>query len=179
MDFSQGQVRVTTLPAHRVLWLAGQQGVQDAVGEALFRAHFAMARTWPIPTCWPRPVRPAAWTVPASRRCWLRPRPGRGRSRAGAGPCTGHFLGADLRHRRMYAVPGRSRRRPSPGADTDRGRTGAGSGSPTRPAARTAARSECRQRCGKRPGHRDLRQCPAFCDNAAAPCARCGDRPCC
>jgi len=40
MDFSQGQVRVTTLPAHRVLWLAGEQGVQDAVGEALFRAHF-------------------------------------------------------------------------------------------------------------------------------------------
>ncbi len=40
MDFSQGQVRVTTLPAHRLLWLAGQHGVQDAVGEALFRAHF-------------------------------------------------------------------------------------------------------------------------------------------
>ncbi len=40
MDFSQGQVRVTTLPAHRVLWLAGEHGVQDAVGEALFRAHF-------------------------------------------------------------------------------------------------------------------------------------------
>lgn len=40
MDFSQGQVRVTTLPAHRVLWLAGEQRVQDAVGEALFRAHF-------------------------------------------------------------------------------------------------------------------------------------------
>ncbi|PSD30890.1 polyketide synthase, partial [Stenotrophomonas maltophilia] len=38
MDFSRGQVRVTTLPAHRVLWLAGQHGVQDAVGEALFRA---------------------------------------------------------------------------------------------------------------------------------------------
>ncbi|WP_277380976.1 DsbA family oxidoreductase [Stenotrophomonas maltophilia] len=40
MDFSQGQVRVTTLPAHRLLWLAGQHGVQDEVGEALFRAHF-------------------------------------------------------------------------------------------------------------------------------------------
>ncbi|WP_401739478.1 DsbA family oxidoreductase [Stenotrophomonas pavanii] len=40
MDFSRGQVRVTTLPAHRLLWLAGEHGVQDAVGEALFRAHF-------------------------------------------------------------------------------------------------------------------------------------------
>ncbi|AWH30052.1 MULTISPECIES: DsbA family oxidoreductase [Stenotrophomonas] len=40
MDFGQGQVRVTTLPAHRLLWLAGEHGVQDAVGEALFRAHF-------------------------------------------------------------------------------------------------------------------------------------------
>lgn len=44
MDFSRGQVRVTTLPAHRVLWLAGQHGVQDAVGEALFRAHFEHGR---------------------------------------------------------------------------------------------------------------------------------------
>ncbi|KAG1240266.1 hypothetical protein G6F68_017830 [Rhizopus microsporus] len=44
MDFSQGQVRVTTLPAHRVLWLAGQHGVQDAVGEALFRAHFELGQ---------------------------------------------------------------------------------------------------------------------------------------
>ena len=41
MDFERGQVRVTTLPAHRLLWLAGREGVQDAVGEALFRAHFA------------------------------------------------------------------------------------------------------------------------------------------
>lgn len=44
MDFAQGQVRVTTLPAHRLMWLAGQQGVQDAVGEALFRAHFVEGR---------------------------------------------------------------------------------------------------------------------------------------
>lgn len=44
MDFDQGQVRVTTLPAHRLMWLAGQQGVQDAVGEALFRAHFVEGR---------------------------------------------------------------------------------------------------------------------------------------
>ena len=44
MDFSQGQVRVTTLPAHRLLWLAGEHGVQDAVGEALFRAHFQHGR---------------------------------------------------------------------------------------------------------------------------------------
>lgn len=29
-----------TLDAHRVIWLAGRQGVQDAVMEALFRAYF-------------------------------------------------------------------------------------------------------------------------------------------
>jgi predicted DsbA family dithiol-disulfide isomerase len=44
MDFDQGQVRVTTLPAHRLLWLAGREGVQEAVGEALFRAHFVEGR---------------------------------------------------------------------------------------------------------------------------------------
>ncbi|SBV36365.1 DSBA oxidoreductase [uncultured Stenotrophomonas sp.] len=44
MDFERGQVRVSTLPAHRLLWLAGREGVQDAVGEALFRAHFAEGR---------------------------------------------------------------------------------------------------------------------------------------
>jgi len=44
MDFNQGQVRVTTLPAHRLLWLAGREGVQEAVGEALFRAHFVEGR---------------------------------------------------------------------------------------------------------------------------------------
>jgi predicted DsbA family dithiol-disulfide isomerase len=41
MDFGRGQVRVTTLPAHRLMWLAGREGVQAAVAEALFRAHFA------------------------------------------------------------------------------------------------------------------------------------------
>lgn len=44
MDFNQGQVKVSTLPAHRLLWLAGQFGVQEQVGEALFRAHFAEGR---------------------------------------------------------------------------------------------------------------------------------------
>lgn len=44
MDFSQGQVRVTTLPAHRLLWLAGQHGVQEGVAEALFAAHFQHGR---------------------------------------------------------------------------------------------------------------------------------------
>ena len=44
MDFDRGQVRVTTLPAHRLLWLAGREGVQEAVGEALFRAHFEQGR---------------------------------------------------------------------------------------------------------------------------------------
>ena len=44
MDFERGQVRVSTLPAHRLMWLAGREGVQDAVGEALFRAHFEHGR---------------------------------------------------------------------------------------------------------------------------------------
>lgn len=44
MDFDQGQVRVTTLPAHRLMWLAGREGMQAAVGEALFRAHFVHGR---------------------------------------------------------------------------------------------------------------------------------------
>ena len=44
MDFDQGQVKVTTLPAHRLLWLAGREGVAEQVGEALFSAHFAHGR---------------------------------------------------------------------------------------------------------------------------------------
>ena len=43
-DFDRGQVRVGTLPAHRLLWLAARQGDADAVGEALFHAHFAEGR---------------------------------------------------------------------------------------------------------------------------------------
>lgn len=44
MDFDRGQVRVTTLPAHRLMWLAAREGDAGAVGEALFRAHFAEGR---------------------------------------------------------------------------------------------------------------------------------------
>ena len=44
IDFERGQVRVTTLPAHRLLWLAAREGVADRVAEALFRAHFAEGR---------------------------------------------------------------------------------------------------------------------------------------
>jgi len=44
MDFDLGQVKVTTLPAHRLLWLAAREGDADAVIEALFRAHFAEGR---------------------------------------------------------------------------------------------------------------------------------------
>ena len=43
-DFDRGQVRVGTLKAHRLLWLAAREGDVDAVGEALFRAHFAEGR---------------------------------------------------------------------------------------------------------------------------------------
>jgi len=44
LDFDRGQVRVTTLPAHRLLWLVAQEGDTDAVIEALFHAHFAEGR---------------------------------------------------------------------------------------------------------------------------------------
>ena len=37
-------LRVTTLPAHRLLGLAAREGDAGAVGEALFRAHFAEGR---------------------------------------------------------------------------------------------------------------------------------------
>lgn len=43
-DFGRGQVRVTTLPAHRLLWLAAREGDAEAVTEALFHAHFAEGR---------------------------------------------------------------------------------------------------------------------------------------
>jgi len=43
-DFERGQVRVSTLKAHRLIWLAGREGDADKVGEALFRAHFAEGR---------------------------------------------------------------------------------------------------------------------------------------
>ncbi|WP_024891086.1 DsbA family oxidoreductase [Luteimonas huabeiensis] len=43
-DFDRGQVRVTTVPAHRVLALAAREGDADAVAEALFHAHFAEGR---------------------------------------------------------------------------------------------------------------------------------------
>ncbi|MBD9368076.1 DsbA family oxidoreductase [Xanthomonas sp. XNM01] len=44
MDFDAGQVQVSTLDAHRLLWLAAREGDAGAVGEALFRAHFVDGR---------------------------------------------------------------------------------------------------------------------------------------
>ena len=35
---------MSTLKAHRLVWLAGREGDADKVGEALFRAHFAEGR---------------------------------------------------------------------------------------------------------------------------------------
>lgn len=43
-DFGRGQVRVNTLRAHRLMWLASAEGDAAAVAEALFRAHFAEGR---------------------------------------------------------------------------------------------------------------------------------------
>jgi predicted DsbA family dithiol-disulfide isomerase len=65
MDFERGQVRVSTLPAHRLLWLAGREGVQDVVGEALFRAHFAEGRNLADPQVLAEAA--AAGGIPAGR----------------------------------------------------------------------------------------------------------------
>ncbi|WP_057676095.1 DsbA family oxidoreductase, partial [Xanthomonas citri] len=44
LDFGRGQVQVSTLRAHRLIWLASHEGDVDAVMEALFHAHFAEGR---------------------------------------------------------------------------------------------------------------------------------------
>ncbi len=65
MDFDRGQVKVTTLPAHRLLWLAGREGVQEPVGEALFRAHFEHGRNLADPQVLAEAA--AAGGIPAAR----------------------------------------------------------------------------------------------------------------
>lgn len=44
LDFGRGQVAVSTLSAHRLMWLASREGDAAAVGEALFRGYFAEGR---------------------------------------------------------------------------------------------------------------------------------------
>lgn len=46
IDFAFDQIERTpnTLDAHRLIWLADQEGIQDAVVEALFRAYFTDGR---------------------------------------------------------------------------------------------------------------------------------------
>ena len=44
LRFRPRAVRVTTLPAHRLLWLTAREGDAGRVGEALFDAHFAEGR---------------------------------------------------------------------------------------------------------------------------------------
>ncbi len=65
MDFDRGQVKVSTLPAHRLLWLAGREGVQEQVGEALFRAHFEHGRNLADPQVLAEAA--AAGGIPAAR----------------------------------------------------------------------------------------------------------------
>ena len=43
-DFDRMARTPNTLDAHRVIWLAGERGVQDAVVEALFLAYFTDGR---------------------------------------------------------------------------------------------------------------------------------------
>ena len=42
--FDRTERTPNTVDAHRLIWLADQQGIQDAVMEALFRAYFAQGR---------------------------------------------------------------------------------------------------------------------------------------
>ena len=42
--FDRTERTPNTLDAHRLVWLAGEQGVQDAIVEALFRAYFTEGR---------------------------------------------------------------------------------------------------------------------------------------
>lgn len=51
MDFGKGQVKVSTLLAQRLMWLAGQYGVQEQVGEALFARISPKAAIWLIRRC--------------------------------------------------------------------------------------------------------------------------------
>src|SRR5581483_8811713 len=46
IDFAFDKIERTpnTLDAHRLIWLADKQGIQDAVVEALFRAYFTEGR---------------------------------------------------------------------------------------------------------------------------------------
>src|SRR5262249_14801295 len=46
IDFALDRIERTpnTLNAHRLIWLAGKEGVQDAVVESLFRAYFTEGR---------------------------------------------------------------------------------------------------------------------------------------
>lgn len=45
LDFGRAQVQVSTLRAHRLIWLASHEGDVDAVMEALFHAHFAEGKS--------------------------------------------------------------------------------------------------------------------------------------
>jgi len=45
LDFGRAQVQVSTLRAHRLIWLASHEGDADAVMEALFHAHFAEGKS--------------------------------------------------------------------------------------------------------------------------------------
>ena len=76
MDFGQGQVKVNTLQAHRLVQLAAAEGDAQAVSEALFQAHFAHGRNladlqvlteagWPVAFP-PRGLR-SGW--PVSKAC--------------------------------------------------------------------------------------------------------------
>ena len=166
MDFDQGQVRVTTLPAHRLLWLAGREGVQAAVGEALFRAHFvegrnladpqtliaAACRRWHRRRADHRAAGRRGGACRRSRRSWPRPRPW------ASSRCPPSWS--------MTAMPSRapSRRRPSPRPCARSPRTCPRHPPRRRAAVRrwTAARKECRPTAqGRGPVH------AAFCDNAA------------
>jgi DSBA-like thioredoxin domain len=53
-----------TVDAHRLIWLAGQQGKQDDVVEGLFAPTSTTDATWAIPPSWSKSAHRPRWTAP-------------------------------------------------------------------------------------------------------------------
>jgi len=130
MDFDRGQVRVTTLPAHRLMWLAAREGDAQAVAEALFRAHFVHGRNLAQADALAE-AGAAGGLAPGRVRAMLASDEGLGevRARLAQARAMGHPGGADLRGRRPPRGAGRATAggvRPVAAAGHGRGRAAAG-----------------------------------------------------
>jgi hypothetical protein len=58
-----------TIDAHRLIWLAGQQGKQDAVVEGLFAATSTKGATWATKPSWPMSAHRPGWIMPGFSPC--------------------------------------------------------------------------------------------------------------